>query len=318
MGNIFRYLMPALLSGSPAFAVEPFAAIPLPGAAASFDFMAADPGLDRVLAAHRDARTLEIVDLKTGKALKPVSVGAAQGVAVNAAEHMYYVGNEADKNVVAIDARTFAIKGKTKVDGPVDAIAFDPTNSRIYAAEDDGKRVWVIDSKTMELVQVIDIPGVPEVLEYDAATDRLYLNIKNKDVVVRIDPATSRVDATWPVAPVTAPHGLAIDHEWALLLTVGSNGKLASLDLHTGKVIASADVAPGVDQIAYDDNAKVVYGAAKGFLTSTKVEKTSLTSLPNIASPKGAHTVAVDSTRHEVWMCFKDAKHSYLQKFGHK
>lgn len=303
----------AARAASPPLRANP--ALVLPGPAESFDFMAWDSSLDRVLAAHRGARVLEIVDLKSGKPLKAIAVGAAQGVAMNTAAHIYYLGNEADKNVVAIDANTFRRIGEVKVDGPVDATAFDPTNSRIYAAEDDGTRVWVLHAQPFELAEVVKLPGVPEVLEYDAATDRIYLNIKDKDLVVRIDPATSQVDASWPTAPVHSPHGLVIDRDGGRIITAGGNGIIAALDIHSGKVTASTAIAPGVDQIAFDENEKIVYSAGKGFISATKVTHEGLTSLPDTPSPKGAHTIAVDAKRHEIWISFKDSKHSYLQKF---
>lgn len=69
-------------------------AIDLPGPTGAFDFMACDPTADRILAAHRGASTLEILDLTTGKPLAAVNVGAAQGVAVDAIGYRYFVGNE--------------------------------------------------------------------------------------------------------------------------------------------------------------------------------------------------------------------------------
>jgi len=37
------------------------------------------------------------------------------------------------------------------------------------------------------------------------------LNIKSKDVVAVIDPASNQVTAQWPTAPALQPHGLAFD-----------------------------------------------------------------------------------------------------------
>ena len=285
------------------------------GSSGKFDFMTTDISQSRVLAAHRDAKTLEIIDLKTGQPLKAVEVGHAQGIAVDSQGHRYFLGNETEQSVVTVDSQTLKKTGEVKVDGPVDAIAFDDKNGMLYAAKDDGDYLWVIDMKTSKLVSKISIPGSPEVLEYDPVTDHLYLNIKNRNSVIRIDPTTNKVDATWPTAPATSPHGLVIDSKRGRMYTAGGNGKLVAIDLKTGKALSSADIATGVDQIAFDAEKQIIYSACKGFISVTKVTDSGLQADAKLPSPKGAHTLAVDSNTHGVWISYADADHSYVQKF---
>lgn len=295
--------------------LQPRNAIDLPGPAAKFDFMVSDAGADRILAAHRGAGTLEILDLATGKPLSAVPVGAAQGVAVDAGGGRYFAGNEAEKSVVAVDTKSLQKTGEAKVEGPVDAVAYDSKRDRVYAAEDDGSRLWVIDAKTMKLAGEVKIPGEPEMMAYDPATDHLYLNIKNKDEVVRINPDTNQVDATWATAPAKSPHGLAIDSKLGRLFSAGGNGRLVELDLATGKLLGQTEIAPKVDQIAYDPEEKRIYSAGKEFLSVTEAKADGLRELPGIKTPKGAHTIAVDPKRHDVWISYADAKSSHLRKF---
>lgn len=54
--------------------------IALKGAAGKFDFMQGDPTMNRVLAAHREAKALEIIDSKTSKPLPALEVGHVQGI----------------------------------------------------------------------------------------------------------------------------------------------------------------------------------------------------------------------------------------------
>ncbi|MDR3607858.1 MAG: YncE family protein [Oligoflexia bacterium] len=287
----------------------------LDGKAARFDFMATDASAQRILAAHKGAGTLEILDLQTGKPLPAIPVGEAQGVAIDPIEHRYFLGNDDGHSVAIVDARSLKKTAEIKVDGPVDAIAYDPKNGMLFAGYDDGDRLWVIDTKTKQIVTTITIPGVPEVLEYDASTDRIYQNIKTKNEIVRIDPATNKIDATWSTLPVTAPHGLVTDGARGILYTAGSNGKLVAIDLKTGHVTASADIATGVDQIAYDSERKLIYCACKGSISVVKVTESGLKSMGSVPSPQGAHTLAVNPVDHSVWVSFSDREHSYFQKF---
>lgn len=295
--------------------LEPQKPIPLPGKAARFDFMETDSAKHRILAAHKGAGTLAILDLKSGKPLAEVEVGEAQGVAVDQKAHQYLLGDDGDHKIVVVDSKSLQPVGEIKVDGAVDAITFDSKNRMLYADEDNGNKVWVIDTAKKKVATAIAIPGKPEVIVYDSVTDRLYQNIKDKDSVVRIDPTTNEVDATWSTLPAKSPHGMAIDGKRGQLYVAGGNGKLVVLDLKTGKVAASADIASGTDQIAYDAAIQMVYCASKGFISVVKVNGTNLQSLGDVPSPKGAHTLAVDPSTHDVWVSYSDADHSYFQRF---
>jgi DNA-binding beta-propeller fold protein YncE len=290
----------------------------LPGAAGHFDFMSVDRAGRRVLAAHTGAGTLEILDIESGKTLKPISVGDPQGIAVDEIGRRYFLGNEKKHSVVVVDAQTLAKTADVPVGGPVDAIAYDSKNGLIYAAQDDGTRLWVIDPKLARVSGKVEIPGVPEVLEYDAKTDRIYLNIKDKNLVVRINPSTNKVDAQWPTLPATTPRGLIIDSEHGQLVTAGANGKLAMLDLQTGKILSSVDIPTGVDQIAFDSQTRTIYGACNGFVSVTDVDDKGLKAQQSLVSAKGAHTLAVDPRTHQVWVSYSDSEHSYLENISQK
>lgn len=301
-------------SDSPLLVARP--PIVVPGAAGGFDWMMVDVPLKRILASHKGTGTLVVLDLEHRK-VTPVPTGAAQGVAVDARDNKIFVGNEKEQSVVVLNRKTLAREAEIKVEGPVDAVAFDPKNGRVYADHDDGTDVWVIDGKTNRRLGSIKVPEAPEYLEYDPASDRIYQNIKSNDTVQVINPANNSVSGVWQTAPATGPHGLALDTRSRRLFTAGRNGKLAVLNLGDGKLVTSVDIAPGVDQIAFDPGNHRVYCACAGNISV--VEETpegGARLLGNVSSPKGAHTLTVDPATHSVWICYADTKQSYLQEFA--
>ena len=306
VGASLSFAGSALLVGQ-----EPIA---LPGRAGRFDFLEADGPRFRILAAHKSSGSLTVWDVKTNQFLAEIPVGEIQGIAVDLQQHRYFAGVEGEHKVVVVDANTLKKTAKISVDGPVDAIAFDSKNKMIYADEDHGKRVWVIDSMTMKVVETIPIPGDPEVIAYSNSADRIYQNIKTKDLVARINPMTNKIDASWATAPATSPHGLAVDENLGRLYVAGGNGKLIAMDFNSGKVVSIADIATGVDQIAFDAERHLIYCACKGFISTVKTDKNGLQFLGNVVSPKGAHTLAVAMSTHDVWTAFSDDSHSYLQR----
>ena len=289
--------------------------ITLPGKVGRFDFMEVDVINHRLLAAHSGSGSLAIVDLQSGKLLPPIEVGNIQGIAIDNLSGTYILGDADEHKIVFVSSKNLTKTGELAVSGPVDAIAFDSSNGMAYAGEDDGSHLWVVDVKNQKLVSTILLPGVPEFVAYDPKSDRIYQNIKTKDSVVVINPATNKIEAEWSTLPATAPHGLAINDKTGRMFIAGHNGKLIGIDLKSGTVFAKSEIAPGTDQISFDNEIKIIYCASKGFISVVKEIDSSIAAMGNIPSHAGAHTIAVDVAHHEVWISYADKDHSYLQKF---
>ena len=288
--------------------------IVIPGGPGGFDWMLVDGRSDRVFATHKGTKSVAVVDLKTDKPLESVEVGTAQGIAIDRKDNKIFLGDEEEKKIVVLDYATLKKTGEIAVTGPVDDIAYCPKNGMLYADCDAGEEVWVIDVKTEKVVSTIKVPNSPEKIEYDRTSDRLYQNIKSDNTIQVIDPATSKIEKKFDTAPMTGPHGLAIDGKAQRLFSAGSNGKLVVIDLKTGKILTSVDIEKGVDQIAYDRVNHRIYCAGRGNISVVESTEEGAKLLGNVPSPKGAHTIAVDIKTHAVWTCYSDEKESYLLK----
>lgn len=71
--------------------------IVIPGGPGAFDWMLVDGRSQRVFATHKGTRTLAIVDLKTDTAIAPVTVGTAQGVAIDRRDNKIFLGDDEEK-----------------------------------------------------------------------------------------------------------------------------------------------------------------------------------------------------------------------------
>ena len=303
-------------SGTAAPPAPPLVARPplvVPGGPGGFDWMLVDRSHSRLYATHGGTKTLTVLDLKT-KALRQIPAGAVSGVAVDASDGKVFTGG-ADGKVVVLSNQTLERIGEIAVSGPVDDIKYDPKNGRIYADHDDGAEVWVINAKTDTLVGTIPVAGAPEAMVYDPAGDRLYQNVKPADCLDVIAPKTGKVVAIWPTAPAKSPHGLVFDAEMRRLFSAGGNGHLAVLDARTGRVIGSCAIAAGTDQIAFDVRTRRIYCASRGFVSVVQETAAGVRPLGNVASPKGAHTLALDPATGDVWVSYRDATNSYLERF---
>src|SRR5205823_1829289 len=80
--------------------------IVIPGGAGAFDWMLVDAASERVFATHKGTKSVAIVDLKTDTPLPSVTVGTAQGVAIDPADNRIFLGDEDEKKVVILNYKT--------------------------------------------------------------------------------------------------------------------------------------------------------------------------------------------------------------------
>lgn len=290
-------------------------AIVVPDSKGGFDYLQVDVAKRRLLANHTGNNTLDIFDVETGKLIKHVPTGKAQGVAVDSDAGKYFVSISREKKVVVVDSETLEKTSEVKLAGPADALVLDPKNHCLYIGHDNATNLWVMDTKRNKIVADITIPPGPEYVIYDPASDRVFQNIKSNDSLLVIDPVANTIKETWNTAPAKKPHGLAIDTQTKRLFCAGQNGKLAVIDATTGKVIGTADIVTGVDQIAFDQEKRRVYcPSGQGKLSVVEETADGATSLGDIKTAPGAKTIAVDPKTHAVWIAYADKEHSYVRR----
>src|SRR5690349_11381378 len=128
-GLIIYSSSPSVLAAEPLVAGQP---ILVPESTGSFDFLHVDDANRRLLAAHTGNNTLDVFDLDTGKLIKHVATGKAQGEAVDTSGGKYYVSTSANQVVVVVDSKTLEKFGEIKLPGDADDIMFNPKNRCVY------------------------------------------------------------------------------------------------------------------------------------------------------------------------------------------
>ena len=307
--GISLHAAPPLEAGKP---------VVLTGTKGRFDFLSIDPARRRLLAAHTGNSSLDVIDLDKRALIKSVETGAAQGSAVDAKGGRYFASVSKPPQMVIIDAEKLEVTGKVPLPGEADVMAFNGASGLAYVCHDEAKEVWVIDPAQKKIVATIELPAAaPEDIAFDDSFQHLFQNVKNGNSVALIDPSTNKVTASWPTAPATGPHGMAIVTEFNAILVVGGNGKLVLMSQKDGHVISSVDVPGRVDQMAYDVTLHRAYCASgTGKIGIVKVEADKLTSLGDAPSENGAHSIAVDPKTHTVWIAYAKGESSIVQPFN--
>lgn len=281
-----------------------------------FDYVTVDAQRRRVYAAHSGNASLLIVNADTGKVLGQVHVGPAAGVAVNEATGNVYTGDGDDKAISEVNPVSMKEVHRVSVDGPVDAIAYDPQLHRIYGDEDDGTRIFVIDSKTFKQIATISLPGhKPEYIVIDPKTHVVYQNIATDNEIAVIDPVSMKVTRTIATPEITNNHPLQFDQAHNTLI-VGGGGHLSVYTL--GGKLQGTTTFPRIDQCSLDQQRHMLACAGRGLWLYSVAASGAPKAIASRMITRGVHTVGVDEKTGRFWAVWGSPQGDYIQGFVYR
>jgi DNA-binding beta-propeller fold protein YncE len=311
-------IIPRLVSA--ADSLTPGIPVEVTGTQGKFDFIKIDSANNRLLACHTGNGSLDVIDVTTSKLIKSIPTGNAQGVAIDSENSRYFVSVSKPTKMVIVNSRKLDVIGEVALPGPADLVAYHPETNRVFVCNDDKPEMWVIDPMEKRIVSTINFPGGGmEDLGFDSQGTFLFQCLKDSSELAKLDLKTEKVVAKWSTSPVDKPHGMAMVPGTDQVLIVGGTGKLGLFDLSTGQIVGTADVSPRVDEIAYDPTLHRVYCASGlGIISVVGLNHQGLAALPSLTSSLGAHSIAVDSQTHTVWIAFAKNDKPYVQAFTAK
>jgi len=230
------------------------------GAPDRWDYVVFGAGSNRVYVAHGDRVT--VLDGRSGAIMGQIEgmPGGTHGIGISAATGKGYTDDGKKGEVVAFDLKSLKTGAHIPAKDDADGIAFDPTSGHIFVVDGDSAALTVIDPKTDKAIATIETGGG---MEYAVAggNGKIYVNGADKREIVRIDTATNKVDARWPVPGCESPHGLAIDKAAHRLFPTCLNAVMNVVDTDSGKVVTSLPIGQGTDGAAFDPKRKLIFSA---------------------------------------------------------
>jgi YVTN family beta-propeller protein len=231
------------------------------GAPDRWDYIVYDSNMHRVYVSHGDRVT--VVDGNNGAILGQVQgamPGGTHGIGISTATGKGYTDDGQAGVAVPFDLKTLKVGKPIAALKDADGIAFDPTSGHVFVVDGDSEKLTVVDPKTDSVVATIDGGGG---LEYAVAggNGKVYVNGAEKKEIFRVDTASNKVDAHWPVPDCTSPHGLAFDAAGHRLFSTCLNNVMMVLNTDTGAVVAKLPVGAGTDGAAFDPKRKLVFSS---------------------------------------------------------
>jgi YVTN family beta-propeller protein len=249
-----------------------------------------------------------VVDAESGKVIGDIpNTNGVHGIALVPELNKGFTSNGRDSTVSIFDLKTLKVLSQVAVGKNPDAIIYDPASKRIFTFNGASKDATAIDAKSGTVVGTVALNGRPEFAVSDEK-GRIYVNLEDKSELVRFDSQKLNVEMSWPLAPGEEPSGLAIDRKHRRLFSVCSNKTLVVMNADDGHLITTLPIGSGVDAAAFDPENNMIF-SSNGDGTLTVIREDSPDKyrvMENIATQKGARTLALDDKTHRIYLVSAD------------
>jgi YVTN family beta-propeller protein len=277
------------------------------GAPDRWDLLAFDPASHHVFVAHGDRVT--VVDGRTGTVIGNVEgiEGGTHGVAISKSGRGYTDDGKAG-TAVSFDLKTLKPVTRIQAEDDADDIVFDSVSGHIFVVDSEPGHVTVIDPKTDKVIATIDA-GAKLESGVSGENGNIYINGEAAKEIVRIDTATNKVDAHWPMPNCTSPHGLAIDRKTHRLFSSCANSVLSVVNADTGVVVVTLPIGLGTDGAAFDPKRKLVFSSNGKDGTLSIIEERDADTFVSLGSIKTAitgRTMSIDPETGRLYIAAGD------------
>jgi DNA-binding beta-propeller fold protein YncE len=267
------------------------------GGSGGWGFLAIDPSVRRLFIPRTNR--ISVVDTDTGK-----TVGEIQGMsnlrdlALDDSGRYGYATDVTDGTagfVRVFDRASFNLIASIPT-GPIPvAIVFDPATKLVFAFSFRAHNAAVIDTSTNQVVSTIPLAGHPGSAAGDGKGG-IFVTLPARGEIQRIDAASRKVTASWPLTPCTGPSGLAIDAQHHELFTTCEDHKLVVIDAISGQVKAVGNAPKDAGDLDFDPRLNMLFVAdPAGTITIFHRESPlRYTMLQSVNTEAGARTMVVN------------------------
>ncbi len=271
------------------------------GGEGGWDYLTVDSAARRLYVSH--ATHVVVVDLDKNTIAGDIpDTPGVHGIALAKDLGKGFISNGRGNNVTMFDLKTMKATGTVATEMNPDDITYEPTSKRVFAFNGRSRSASVIDAKSGTVVATIPLPGKPEFAQTDGK-GKVYDNIEDTNEIVEIDAAKATVTKKFPLTGCEGPSGMAIDTKARRLFSVCGNRVMAISDPDKGTVVATVPIGAGPDGVVFDPGTGYAMSSnGDGTLTIVQQMGGRYDVVDNIATERGARTIALDEKTHRVYL----------------
>lgn len=282
--------------------------VPLPGAAARFDYQSLDLSDGRLYIAHMNADQLVVFDTKKREVVTNLDgFHRVHGVLAVPELGRVFASVTGDHQVAVVDRATLKTVARVGEIKYPDGLAYANSVNRVFVSDEHGNADVVIDTTTNTVVTTIPLGGGAGNTVYDRTSDKIYVAVHGKNQLVVIDPLKMKIKGRTELTWLEDPHGMVLDSENQLAFVAASgNNKLVVVDLKTMQMGPPFTVGRDPDVLAFDNGTKRLYVAAESGHVFIFHEANRAVELEGEIHLPHGHTVAVDPKTHLIYFPLED------------
>jgi hypothetical protein len=200
------------------------------------------------------ANRIMVVDAETGKVAGEVEgMTSARGIALDGVGKFGYVSDLTDGTAEFV--RVFD-RSTLKLVASIPTCADPrPSSSRQPATRSSPSIHAATAQRSLTLQPIrssqLSLYARDPLMRSSIATGTVFVTIPSQAVIVRIDAASMKITASFPLAPCTGPNGLTIDKKQHQLMTTCEDHKLVAINTDTGLVSSIGVVPAGTGDIDF-------------------------------------------------------------------
>lgn len=225
----------------------------LPGASPDWDYLGYDTKREHLFIARRDDG-LWVFDTRRSRLLARMPRSKGAGAALILPELGRGYSTNEDGSTTMFDLATLKVLRRAKFAEDADAASFEPVTGRIAFVSADSQQVSFVDPRSLKLVGKVKLDTKKADASAADGQGNILLNERDRDMIVRIDAASAKVTAEWPVTGCSQPTGMAVDtaRHRAFIGCRSAKPVLAVMNIDTGRVVQTLDIGHGNDGVTYD------------------------------------------------------------------
>jgi DNA-binding beta-propeller fold protein YncE len=259
-------------------------ALPSVHAPAAVDYIAYEPGRERIWVPVANTGSVDVFDIASrtftridGFTTSELQVqGSTRTMgpsAVSIGERFAYVGNRATHEVCPVRTSTLTLGTCLKLASATDGVAYVASAKEVWVTTPQDQAIIVLDaSKPDSLVTkaTVRLDGAPEGYAVDATRGLFFTNLEDKNETVVIDVKTHKPKATWSLACSSAgPRGIASEAKRGFVYVACTDQVLVLDGARNGAKLAALDTGAGVDNVDWLEARQLLYVAAGKAATLT-------------------------------------------------
>ena len=235
-------------------------AIPLDGVSGRIDHMAVDPERSRLAIAELGNNTVDLIDLRAGRAVHRISgLHAPQGVAFIPSADLFAVANAGDGSVDFFRASDFSPVGRIELGDDADNLRVDNRTGHLVVGYGAGG-LAIVDPAARSKLADIALPAHPEGFQLAPDGSRVFVNVPDARQIASVDLASGKETAAWRIPDLQSNFPMALDNDGrTLAISFRDPARLALLDAASGAVIANVDTCGDADDVFFDERRRRIY-----------------------------------------------------------